>query len=77
MTELETKLLELVKSIHSDQENLIQRLNDTADEIKSLNETIETLVQEQNTLGNSLGGYATQLQNVSNELHRLSASSGE
>ena len=64
MTELETRLITLVKSMQDKQDTIIQELKSTA-------ESIETLNKNQNLLTASLELCEKQLDYLKNQLSRL------
>ena len=50
MTELETKLLDIVKSVQSTQEDILKELNDTGEEIAAFETSISDLKKSQEAL---------------------------
>ena len=72
MTELETKLFNIAKIINANQETLVQELNDTAERIETLNNTIETLLKNQVYLNDSLKAFKKQLSEFESRISHLS-----
>ena len=64
MTELETRLIALVKSMQAKQETIIQELKTTAESIEAIN-------NNQTELLRSLENYKTQLDSFRMQLKRL------
>ena len=71
MTELETKLINIVKSMQSRQETLLQELNATGEELESLKNSVADLIQNQDSLETSLGGYTEQLLSLDKKISEL------
>lgn len=71
MTELETKLINIVKSMQSRQETLLQVLNATGEELESLKNSVADLIQNQDSLETSLGGYTEQLLSLDKKISEL------
>ena len=71
MTELETKLINIVKSMQSRQETLLQVLNATGEELESLKNSVADLTKNQDSLETLLGGYTEQLLSLDKKISEL------